>query len=155
MPKCPSSPSPTKTFKSISASVNYKLKPYPETSKKSSPSTYSTPLRTTRARPHSSAGRTTSWYSNIQPNSLITSRKPLESLRFGPKTEVSAPTSWDTLVVFHGPSLSPKYVRFSPTTNLPNSFTNSSSFTPSGTGKSQSAYLPYLQLEARTRAVKP
>ena len=49
---CPSSPSPIKKFKSISASVNFKLKPYPEIYKKLFHSIFSIPSRMIRAGLH-------------------------------------------------------------------------------------------------------
>ncbi len=52
MHEYPSSPSPIRKFKSISASVNFKLKPYLETSKKLYLWTYSIPSEMIRVEPH-------------------------------------------------------------------------------------------------------
>ena len=137
--KCLSSPFISKKSTLISVFVNLKKKPFQEISKEPSLTIYwKIQFKMTQVEYHYLVGKITWWFLILQENNFKTLSRLLESSKLGLKIEESVLTEWAIWVVFPGPFLSLKSVKYFQTTNPQNYSTNSLRFTAYGTGKYQS-----------------
>ena len=138
--KCLSSPFISKKSTLISVFVNLKKKPFQEISKEPSLTIYwKIQFKMTQVEYHYLEEKITWWFLILQENNNFkTLNRLLESSKLGLKIEESVLTEWAIWVVFPGPFLSLKSVKYFQTTNPQNYSTNSLRFTAYGTGKYQS-----------------